>query len=93
MIMGSQQYGARFGTAVVNVGDLNMDGYEGKLWSYGMIIHLEFKKVTAVASETCFVGLEVLTAVVMSSTISWDVTPYSPLKVNRHFGATYRLHL
>jgi hypothetical protein len=22
----------------------------------------------------------------------WDVTPYSPLKVNRSFGGTYRLH-
>jgi hypothetical protein len=31
MIMGSHQYGARFGTALANVGDLNMDGYEGKL--------------------------------------------------------------
>ncbi|PNF29696.1 hypothetical protein B7P43_G13069, partial [Cryptotermes secundus] len=28
IIMGNQQYGARFGTAVANVGDLNMDGYE-----------------------------------------------------------------
>jgi hypothetical protein len=32
--MGSRRYGARFGTAVANVGDLNMDGYEGKKWSY-----------------------------------------------------------
>jgi hypothetical protein len=30
MIMGSRRCGARFGTAVANVGDLNMDGYEGK---------------------------------------------------------------
>ncbi|KDR08411.1 Integrin alpha-PS3 [Zootermopsis nevadensis] len=28
MIMGNRRYGARFGTAVANVGDLNMDGYE-----------------------------------------------------------------
>jgi hypothetical protein len=28
--MGNRQHGARFGTAVANVGDLNMDGYEGK---------------------------------------------------------------
>jgi hypothetical protein len=34
MIMGSSRYGARFGTAVANVGDLNLDGYEGKQWSY-----------------------------------------------------------
>jgi hypothetical protein len=25
--------------------------------------------------------------------IFWDITPYSPLKVNRQFGRTYRLHL
>jgi hypothetical protein len=31
------------------------------------------------------VGYEVLTAVVMKSTIFWDITPCDPLKVNRHF--------
>jgi hypothetical protein len=30
MIMGNRQPGARFGTTVANVGDLNMDGYEGE---------------------------------------------------------------
>jgi hypothetical protein len=40
-----------------------------------------------------FVGFEVLTAVVMKSTIFWDITPCSPLKFNRRFGGTYRLHL
>jgi hypothetical protein len=35
----------------------------------------------------------VLTAVVTKSTIFWDVMPRSPLKVNRNFGGTYRLHL
>jgi hypothetical protein len=39
------------------------------------------------------VGIEVLTAVVMKSTIFWDITPCSLLKVNRRFGGTYRLHL
>jgi hypothetical protein len=39
------------------------------------------------------VGFEVLTAVVMKSTIFWDITPCSPLKVNRRFGGTHRLHL
>jgi hypothetical protein len=36
---------------------------------------------------------EVLTAVVMKSRIFWDINPCSPLKVKRHFGETYRLHL
>jgi hypothetical protein len=40
-----------------------------------------------------FVGFEVLTAVVMKSIIFWDITQCSPLKVNRRFGGTYRLHL
>jgi hypothetical protein len=39
------------------------------------------------------VGFEVLTAVAMKSTIFWDITPCSPLKVNRRFGGTYRHHL
>jgi hypothetical protein len=34
------------------------------------------------------VGFEVLTAVVMKSTIFWDITPYNPLSVNRRFGGT-----
>jgi hypothetical protein len=39
------------------------------------------------------VGFEVPTAVVMKSTIFWDITPCSPLSFNRHFGEIYRLHL
>jgi hypothetical protein len=33
-------------------------------------------------------GPEVLTAVVMKSPIFWDITPFSPLKVNQRFGGT-----
>jgi hypothetical protein len=29
----------------------------------------------------------------MKSNIFWDITPCSPLKINRRFGGTYRLHL
>jgi hypothetical protein len=29
----------------------------------------------------------------MKSTIFWDITPCSPLKVKLRFGGTYRLHL
>jgi hypothetical protein len=36
------------------------------------------------------VEFEVLRAVVLKSTIFWDITPCSPLKVNRRFGGTYR---
>jgi hypothetical protein len=54
MIMGSHHYGARFGTAVANVGDLNMDGYEGKLWSQKMRIPPELEKTIPVVSDTNF---------------------------------------
>jgi hypothetical protein len=37
------------------------------------------------------VELEVLTVMVKKSTIFWDITPCSPLSVNRCFGRTYRL--
>jgi hypothetical protein len=36
---------------------------------------------------------EVLTAVVINSSLFWDITTCSPPKVNRRFGVTYRLHL
>jgi hypothetical protein len=39
------------------------------------------------------VGFEDLTAAVMMSTTFWDIMPCSLLKVNRLFGATYRIHL
>jgi hypothetical protein len=38
-------------------------------------------------------GVEVLTAVVMKSSIFWDTKPCSPLKVNRRLEGTCRLHL
>jgi hypothetical protein len=31
--------------------------------------------------------------IIKTSTIFWDITPCSPLNVNRRFGGTYRLHL
>jgi hypothetical protein len=37
-------------------------------------------------------GSEVLTAVAMKSSVAWSITPCRPLKVNRRFGRTYRLH-
>jgi hypothetical protein len=38
-------------------------------------------------------GFEVLKAVVMEISISWDITPCSPLEVNWRFGGACRLHL
>jgi hypothetical protein len=42
--------------------------------------------------HTSYVGSEVLSAVVIKSTILWDITSCSPLKVNRRFDGTYHLH-
>jgi hypothetical protein len=40
-----------------------------------------------------FIWFNDLTAVVMKSSIFWDITPCSPLKINRLFEGTHRLHL
>jgi hypothetical protein len=39
------------------------------------------------------VRLEVLTAVVMKSSVFWDITQCSPLEVSRRLGGTYLLYL
>jgi hypothetical protein len=39
-----------------------------------------------------YVWIEVLTAVVLKSSVFWDIMPSSPFKVNRRFGGTYHLH-
>jgi hypothetical protein len=39
-----------------------------------------------------YAGFEVLTAVVMKSSIFWDTTSFCPLKVNGRFGGTYSHH-
>jgi hypothetical protein len=47
------------------------------------------------ANEAMFpiAGFEVLTAVVIKSSIFWDITQCSQLIVNRRFRGTFRLHL
>jgi hypothetical protein len=40
-----------------------------------------------------FVGSEVLTAVVMKSSIFWDIISCSSMKIKRSFGEARRLHL
>jgi hypothetical protein len=59
--------------------------YNASLFSY---LSCAFNK-----QNNVYVGSEVLTAVVMNSTVFWDITPCSPLKVNQRFGGTYHLHL
>jgi hypothetical protein len=40
-----------------------------------------------------FIAFEVLTAVFMKSSIFWDITPCSPLEVNRRFEGTYHIYI
>jgi hypothetical protein len=61
--------------------------------SYTFLIYEVTHKSWRVSELLKNVGFEVLTMVVVKSTIFWDITPCSPLNVNRHFGGTYRLHL
>jgi hypothetical protein len=48
---------------------------------------------TKCKTNLTYVEFEVITSVVMKSTIFGDITPCSPLKVNRRFRGTFRLHL
>jgi hypothetical protein len=41
------------------------------------------------SKQNTHLGFDVLTAVVMKTTIFWDITPCSPLGVGRLFGGTY----
>jgi hypothetical protein len=54
---------------------------------------LRWDLAIAVVKYSNFTVFEVLTAVVMKSSVLCARTPCSPLKVNRHFGGTCRLHL
>jgi hypothetical protein len=63
-----------------------------------IVVHLiqccTFSKQTwALLSVNIQFRFEVLTAVFMKNAIFWDITPCIPLKINRRFGGTYRLHL
>jgi hypothetical protein len=42
---------------------------------------------------TSYIEFEGITAMVMKSSIFWDITPCSPLEVNRRLGGTCRFHL
>jgi hypothetical protein len=71
-----------------------------KVYKYKAVIHCSGDKKLMYIRNGCrykhemtYVGFQVLTAVVMKSSIFWDIMPYSPLKVNRRFRGTRRLHL
>jgi hypothetical protein len=78
-------------------------------WSYNFIIiiviiiivviticpsvtNADGKSVDIFKTHTCLV-FEVLTAVAMKSSVSWDITPCSPVKMSQRFGGTCYLNL
>jgi hypothetical protein len=56
-----------------------------KLLNVLMLFSLASEKNSFRNIKLIIVGFEVLTAVVMKSTIFWDIKPCSPLSVNRRF--------
>jgi hypothetical protein len=54
---------------------------------------VKYSLLSSSSSSSVLSGYEVLTAVIMDSTIFWDITPFSSMNVNRSFGGTCRLHL
>jgi hypothetical protein len=66
--------------------------FKGKLatgWSCLLLVY----STSQAKNMWSFVGFEVLTVVVMKSSVFWYITPCGPLKVNRHFGGTRHHHL
>jgi hypothetical protein len=61
------------------------------LWS-SMIDFIVLKFLIKNYPNQDIFGFVILIAVVIKSTVFWDITPYSPLKVNRTFGGKCRLH-
>jgi hypothetical protein len=64
-----------------------------ELITYWIIFSPQFQGNEHTQLNTGYVVFKASTAVLMKSSIFWDITPYSPLKVNLHFGGTYRLHI
>jgi hypothetical protein len=65
-------------------------------WRHNVHPVLDLKWSGTSRKSHCHVAYEVLTAAVMKSTVFWDITPCSPLKVNRlaicyHVGILARL--
>jgi hypothetical protein len=70
------------------------------LYAQYTFAHLVIRSQRNVLADECtsqnmssYIGSEVLTTVIVKSSVFWDITPCSPSKVNRSFGGTCRLHL
>jgi hypothetical protein len=65
--------------------DINVQLFQFILF---VLFHCNFEETKA-----AFVGFEVLTSVTMKSSVFWDITPCSLVKVSRCFRGTYEYHL
>jgi hypothetical protein len=66
---------------------------DGPTFVTGLCFILHPSKPTLISVKLRYAGLQVLIAVVLKTSMFWDMTPCSPLKVNRRFGEICRLHL
>jgi hypothetical protein len=73
--------------------DRKRRGNRRKWWGHPTIMTQYFKLTLQCNLKQYHGGCEVLTAVVMRSSIFWDITLCSKLKINWCFGGTCRLHL
>jgi hypothetical protein len=60
---------------------------------FGQFVESRGRPTSKCKNNSCPVESEVLAVVVMKSSVFWDMTPCSPLKVNRCFGGICRLNL
>jgi hypothetical protein len=93
MILGIIQEMCKTNMADANTGSAQLPGLFLRL---GGVVYTGTKLRYSIQESVIwffFVGFEVLTAVVMKSSIFWDITSCSPLKVNRCFGESCSLHL
>jgi hypothetical protein len=62
-------------------------------WNSQFVIFTKRSVMPIIWEKSVYLRFEVLTAMVMKRFVFWDITPCSPLKVNRRFGGTCRIHL
>jgi hypothetical protein len=61
--------------------------------SFSLSIHnVQQFLIYLLVNKSTSIVFEILTVVVIKSSVFWDITPCSPFKVNQHFGGTCHLH-
>jgi hypothetical protein len=89
----ARQYLRQTDLCVMSRSDLTGEASDSSASIRARIITHYKKRKIALPQQRLHIRFEVFTAVVMKSIVFWDMTPCSPLSVNRRFGRTYRSHL